>query len=61
MTVDDDVQDDLVHGRPAPAHDQDGPYAIHDEAGRLVGVYLDRDGRARPETVMLRPEDLAAS
>ena len=59
VTVDDEVRDDLVHGRPAPSHGQDGPYAIHDGAGRLVGIYLDRDGRARPETVMLRPEDLA--
>ena len=58
VVVEDAVRDDLVHGRPTTAHDQDGPYAILDGAGRLVGVYLDRDGRARPEAVMLRPEDL---
>lgn len=57
--VDDDVRDDLVHGRPTHAHGHDGPYAIRDATGRLVGVYADRDGRARPEAVMLRPEDLA--
>lgn len=57
--VDDGVRDDLVHGRPAEAHGHDGPYAIRDAAGRLVGVYADRDGRARPEAVMLRPQDLA--
>ena len=57
--VEDGVRDDLVHGRPTDAHGHDGPYTIRDGAGRLVGVYADRDGRARPEAVMLRPEDLA--
>lgn len=58
VDVDDEVRDDLVHGRPMAAVGEDGSYAVHDGAGRLVGVYEDRDGRARPEVVMLRPEDL---
>lgn len=61
VDVSDEVRDDLVHGRPMAASGQAGPYAVHDQQGRLVGVYADGDGRARPETVMLRPEDLAAS
>lgn len=60
VEVPDHVRDDLVHGRPMDATGLDGPYVVHDAAGRLVGVYQDRDGLARPETVMLRPEDLAA-
>ena len=59
VEVDDEVRDDLVHGRPMSAHGHDGPYAVHDRAGRLVGVYADHDDRARPEVVMLRPDDLA--
>lgn len=60
VEVDDAVRDDLVHGRPADAQGIDGSYAIRDRAGHLVGVYADRDGRARPEAVMLRPEDLTS-
>jgi tRNA pseudouridine55 synthase len=58
-TVTDDVRDDLVHGRSMDAVGIEGPYAVHDAAGRLIGVYEDHDGAARPSTVMLRPEDLA--
>ena len=58
--VDTAVRDDLVHGRPTGPHGHDGPYAIRDDAGHLVGVYADRDGRARPEVVMLRPEDVTS-
>lgn len=54
-----EVRDDLVHGRAMPATGQDGPYAVHDPAGRLVGVYADHGDLARPEAVLLRPEDLA--
>lgn len=61
VTVDPAVRDDLVHGRAMAAAGVDGPYAVHDDSGRLVGVYADRDGAARPEVVMLRPEDLAAT
>ncbi len=56
-----EVRDDRIHGGPMAAAGREGPYAVHDPQGRLVGVYVDRDGRARPETVMLRPEDLASS
>lgn len=55
--VDDATRDDLVHGRRMPARGHGGPYAVHDGAGRLVGVYVDRDGQAHPEVVILRPED----
>lgn len=61
VEVADEVRDDLIHGRPMAAGGQDGPYAVHDAQGRLVGVYVDRDDRARPETVWLRPEDLASA
>lgn len=61
VEVSSEVRDDLVHGRSMPAAGQDEPYAVHDPDGHLVGVYADRDGQARPEVVMLRPEDLAAS
>lgn len=61
VEVADEVRDDLIHGRPMTASDQEGRYAVHDQQGRLVGVYVDRDGRARPETVWLRPEDLASA
>jgi len=57
--VDDAIRDDLVHGRRMAARGHDGPYAVHTVDGRLVGVYVDRDGQAQPEVVMLRPDDLA--
>lgn len=61
VAVDDETRDDLMHGRPMTGVGQVGAYAVHDPQGRLVGVCRDRDdGRARPETVMLRPEDLRA-
>lgn len=59
VDVPDEVRDDLVHGRGMVAAGEVGPYAVHDPAGRLVGVYADRDDGARPEAVLLRPEDLA--
>lgn len=59
VDVADAVRDDLVHGRAMAAAGEDGPYAVHDPAGRLVGVYADQGDQARPEAVLLRPEDLA--
>lgn len=55
--VEDAIRDDLVHGRRMPARGHDGPYAAHTADGRLIGVYVDRDGQAHPEVVILRPED----
>jgi hypothetical protein len=36
----------------------DGPYLVATDDERLVGVYADRDGRGRPEVVLMRPHDL---
>lgn len=58
--VTDEVVASLVHGQSMPGRGHDDAYAVHDPRGRLVGVYRDHDGRARPETVMLRPEELRA-
>lgn len=60
VEVPDGVRDDLVHGRSMAAAGRQGAYAVHDPQGRLVGVYEDDDDRARPQVVMLRPEDVDA-
>lgn len=52
------VRDDLVHGRSMPPVGREGACAVVDPAGRLVGVYEDEGDRARPQVVMLRPEDV---
>jgi tRNA pseudouridine55 synthase len=57
IEVDDERVRTLVNGGRLPEQGITGPYcAVH--AGRLVGVYEDRDGSGRPEVVLLRPEDL---
>lgn len=55
--VEDDLVARLVHGGRLPDQGKSGPYAVA-HAGRLVGVYRDRDGEGRPEVVLMRPEDL---
>ena len=47
----------LLHGGTLAEQGIDGPYAVA-HAGRLVGVWSDRDGVGRAEVVMMRPEDL---
>lgn len=58
VTVDPATCRDLVHGRGMTATGVDGPCAVHDEAGHLVAVVLDTGDRARPDVVMMRPEEL---
>jgi tRNA pseudouridine55 synthase len=48
----------LTQGKPGDARGREGSYALT-HAGALIGIYADRDGRARPELVWTRPEELA--
>jgi tRNA pseudouridine55 synthase len=58
VTVDDlEAITPLLHGGALTGQGIDGPYAVA-HAGRLVGVWCDRDGIGRAEVVMMRPEDL---
>jgi tRNA pseudouridine55 synthase len=47
----------LTQGKPWTAFGRDGWYALT-YRGALLGVYTDREGRARPELVWTRPEEL---
>jgi tRNA pseudouridine55 synthase len=49
---------DLTQGKPIPAVGREGTYALT-HRGALLGLYVDRDGRARPELVWTRPHELA--
>jgi len=40
------------HGRPLGPAGVRGHFAAFDQAGALVGVYLDEGARARPEVVI---------
>lgn len=46
-----DAVSQLSHGRPIAPTGHDGAVAALDEAGRLVAVVADDDGRARPQIV----------
>jgi tRNA pseudouridine55 synthase len=48
---------DLTQGKPGEARDREGLYGLT-HAGGLLGIYADRDGRARPELVWTRPDEL---
>jgi len=50
----------LTQGKSMPAAGIDGAYAVT-AADRLVGMFTDVDGEARPEVVLLRPEELAST
>jgi tRNA pseudouridine55 synthase len=50
---------DLTQGKPIPAVGRDGTYALT-HRGALLGLYVDREGRARPELVWTRPHELPA-
>lgn len=50
---------DLTHGKPLPRAGLDGPFAVV-AGNRLVGIYRDVDGAARPQAVFLQPADLEA-
>jgi tRNA pseudouridine55 synthase len=47
----------LTRGGRLPAQGFDGPFAVR-SGDRLVGIYRDHDGVARPELVWTRPEEL---
>lgn len=47
-----DALTQLSHGRAVAPTGHDGPVAAVDEAGRLVAVIADADGRARPQVVL---------
>ena len=40
------------HGRPLGASGHDGPHAVFDPEGRLIGVWEDEGSRARPHVVL---------
>lgn len=48
---------DVATGRSLPTQELAGPFAVV-RAGRLLAVYADRDGQARPEAVFVQPDDL---
>jgi tRNA pseudouridine55 synthase len=43
-----------VHGRPLAPAGIEGPYAIFDPEGRMIGVYRDEGARARPDVILSR-------
>ena len=40
------------HGRPLVPAGIEGPYAVFDADGRLIGVYRDEQTMARPEVIL---------
>jgi tRNA pseudouridine55 synthase len=47
----------LRHGGPLPSVGIAGPYAVFDPAGDVLAVVSERDGRARPEVVLVGGDD----
>jgi tRNA pseudouridine55 synthase len=43
----------LSHGVPLAAVGIEGPYAVFDPAGEVIAVVAERDGKARPEVVLV--------
>ena len=43
----------LAHGGPLPAIGIEGPYGVFDPAGAVVAIVSERDGRARPDVVLV--------
>lgn len=59
LVEDRDAARRLVQGGQLPTQGHEGPYvALHE--GRLLGVYVDEDGRGRPQVVLTRPDELSA-
>ena len=52
ITLDADAARALTHGQPLPALGLDGPVAALDSFGRLLAMIANRDGAARPLTVL---------
>lgn len=60
VEVDRETVERLVHGAWLPEQGLSGVYtAVH--GGRLVGIYRDEDGDGRPQTVLLRPDELTSA
>lgn len=55
VVVGDDVVRMVMNGRRLPRFDGDGPWALTDERGALVGVYELVDGEAVPAVVLAEP------
>ena len=47
----------LRHGGPLPTVGIAGPSAVFDPAGDVLAVVSERDGRARPEVVLVGGDD----
>jgi tRNA pseudouridine55 synthase len=59
IEVDPDAAFQVATGRPLAAAGMEGPYAVVlRDPRRLLAVYVDRDGEARPEAVLVQPPDL---
>jgi tRNA pseudouridine55 synthase len=52
VTVDDETAARVAHGQSLPAFSGNGPWAVLDEAGRLLAVYEAGGGGARPAVVL---------
>jgi tRNA pseudouridine55 synthase len=52
VTVDEEVAARIAHGQSLPAFSGDGPWALLDEAGRLLAVYEAAGGEARAAVVL---------
>lgn len=52
-TVDVDLARIVAHGGPLPAEGRNGPYGVLGPDGAALAVVSERDGRARPEVVLV--------
>ncbi len=52
LELDDEEARAASHGRILGPAGIDGPYGVFDGAGRLIGVYRDEGGKARPEMIL---------
>lgn len=52
-TVDEDLARIVSHGGPLPPEGRTGPYGVLGPAGAALAVVSERDGRARPEIVLV--------
>jgi tRNA pseudouridine55 synthase len=54
VAVDEEEAVAASHGRILGPAGLDGPYGVYDSVGRLIGIWRDDDGKARPEMVLAR-------
>jgi tRNA pseudouridine55 synthase len=52
VAVDEEEAVAASHGRILAPAGLDGPYGVYDPAGRLIGIWRDDEGKARPEMVL---------